>query len=102
MVFDFLKEDNQLTIDGGAQVARQLLHHLWGQHCVWRSCCSLSLQQGSPFYMQLLIVTNLMQSVICNPDLEPLQVTHRAQVEIWRRLTQFLLSLRQQVGFEAP
>ena len=52
--------------------------------------------------MQLLIVTNLMQSVICNPDLEPLQVTHRAQVEIWRRLTQFLLSLRQQVGFKAP
>jgi len=25
------------------------------------------------------------------------KVTHRAQVEIWRRLTQFLLSLRQQV-----
>ena len=42
------------------------------------------------------------QDAICNPDLEPLQVTHRAQVEIWRRLTQFLLSLRQQVGFEAP
>ena len=30
----------------------------------------------------------------------PFQVTHRAQVEIWRRLTQFLLSLRQQVGFK--
>lgn len=32
------------------QVAWQLLHHIWCQHCLWRGGCSLSFQQGCAFF----------------------------------------------------
>ena len=75
-------------------VAWELFHHLRCQHCLRWGCCCLSLQQGSIWLIISMISMEIQFWLV------PFQVTHRAQVEIWRRLTQFLLSLRQQVGFK--